>query len=372
MNFKKLILLFLSLFFISCSDSGTTAFTQADSNDNNNDTQQIDTNDDETNDNNNDENKTEDNITTIIPVETNESNSTVNEDINETDKVNNNNTDDQQETTDEQDVDETDEVDSGSEDTQQEEQDNDDGISEQNVTSDEVALILDDSSNTRLKLKQEETLNIYLSVQNSDLIESNLNLTVDESVSSILAPILIEKVSNARYKVTLEGLNLGETVLTFKIEDNSTLQRQMLVTVVNPASSSYILEVCPDLNIDDKTLISDLNNDNGSPTENSAIILNSRVTTVQDYEKTRVSIFYQTFNSYLDLVEQTIFLKNSEGSLVATLNYSETLLGTDFYIIYVNQTTETEECLTSNNFPESVENAEELTIELGDINSQPF
>ena len=324
-NISFIVILFISVFgFVSCTEKGTSAFVSTDGENNE---------------------PTDENTTTETPEDTTDENTTTETPEDTTDE--NTTTETPEDTTDEY---------------------------TQVVEDGEIALVLDDSSNVRLTLKQNEEEVIYLSVQNSDLLdlETSLQIEVTESDTNILGTILTEKVSTARFKVTLEGINLGQTVLTFTINGNSSLTRQMLVTVVNPASTTYIASVCENLDLNGKTLITDVNNDDGASAEDEAIVLTSRVSTVTDYEKTRVSIFYETENNYLDLVNQTIFLKNSDNDLVATMNYSSTLLGTNFHIVYTDFTTDTEVCISDESFPESIEESEELVIELSDEVSNPF
>ena len=54
------------------------------------------------------------------------------------------------------------------------------------------------------------------------------------------------------------------------------------------------------------------------------------------------------------------------------MNYSSTLLGTNFHIVYTDFTTDTEICISDESFPESIEKADELVIELTDEVSNPF
>jgi hypothetical protein len=201
-----------------------------------------------------------------------------------------------------------------------------------------------DYSNLQLHLISQNKFDIMLgSNQNLEfeITDGSKNYFIDNGMAifssseKILKIGEISKGENNQYLVELQTRSIGEIVLTLIFLENPTEEKSLLIRVIPKSLEIEVLESCPTINGKGGfKALADENTGDATGTVNKEVSINSRIPVIKDEKKSKVSILYKKQSESDEFAPKTIFFRDDNKNLIATIGYSKSLVNTPFYIIY--------------------------------------
>jgi hypothetical protein len=213
-------------------------------------------------------------------------------------------------------------------------------------------------SNRRVEKSENSELSIDFRVTDGskswstdEITNSFIAFSSSESTAKIGS---FQPKSDGTYSLNISTESSGETVITVIYTENPISETSVLLRVIPEAPEEELKRFCEVSDSSGYSSISDTNRGDGRATAVEEISLNSRVPITSGDDNSRVTVLYRELNSETidSFATKTLFYRDPTERLVATIGYSKSLVGSSFYLIYINVNGD-EVCTEMATFPTS-------------------